>query len=112
MMARASSASELVPVLATIFELARGDSWLRAVNDDEGAFFEAIQKVSLKELDLVRRWVKNYQHLVALSRLFLEVNRPFHDFVAYSEGVTRRSQTARSGRSARGEAPPLSDMNS
>ena len=106
MMASASSASEIVPVLAILFELVRGDNWLRVVNDDEGAFFGSIQKVPLKELDLLRRWVKNYQYLVALSRVFLELNRPFHDFVEFGEEVYRRYNMTRSGRAARGAAPP------
>lgn len=105
MMARASSASEIVPVLAILFELVRDEHWLHIVNDDEGSFFESIQKVPLKELDLLRRWVKNYQHLMALSRLFLELNRPFQDFVDLGDEVYRRYRTSRARRPIRGAAP-------
>ncbi len=106
MMASASSASEIVPVLAILCELVWSDTWLRVVNDDEGGLFESIQKVPFKELDLLRGWVKNYQYLVALSRVFLDLNRPFQDFVDFGDEVYRRYNTTRSGRPARGAAPP------
>jgi hypothetical protein len=104
MMVSATSASELLPVLAILYELVRNERWLQVVNDDEGAFFECIGKVALKELDLLRGWVKNYQYLVALSRVFLEVKQPFRDFVDFGEQVARRSRTSRSGRPARNVA--------
>lgn len=106
MMASASSASEIVPVLAILFELVRGDNWLRVVNDDEGALFESVQKVPLKELDLLRRWAQNHQYLIALNRVFLALNQPFHDFVSFGEEVYQRYRATRSERSARRAAPP------
>lgn len=106
----ASSSTELLPILSVLFELARNDDWLHLLNDDEGALFEGINKVPLKELDPLRQLVKYYQHLVAMSRLFLEFNRPFHDFVAFGEDVFRRYKTVQARQQARNAEPPPGEM--
>jgi hypothetical protein len=105
MMACASSASELIPVLSILFELVRNESWLQIVNEDEGALFACIGQVPARELDLVHAWVQNHQYLVALSRVFLDAQRPLRDFVDSGAQIPQRARPPRVGRQP-GGAPP------
>jgi hypothetical protein len=105
MMACASSASELLPVLSILFALVSDDGWLQIVNDDEGVVIACLQQIPARELDLVHTWVKNQRYLLALSRVFVDAHLPWRDFVECGAQVLAYTRAARAGR-ASGGAPP------
>lgn len=106
LIACASSYTEILPILSVLFELARATDWLRLLDENDGAFFECISKIPARDLAPLRNWLKYYQQWLAMSRLFLEFNRSFSDFRAFSEDVSRRYRAPQSKKPARGETPP------
>ncbi len=107
-----NSYTEILPILSVLFQLANAPGWLPILNEDEGELFECLNKIPVKDIDALRNWLKYDQLLITMSRLFIEFNRPYNDFLAKSEEVQHRFKTAQDEQPTRGEVVTPNDIDS